>query len=210
MTMDGNDTPSILNRKELAGDPFMQFELWLEEARADHDIIEPDTMALATATKDGTPSARMVMLRDYDERGFVFYTNYESPKGKQLAENARAELLFYWGKLNRQIRISGAVTKVSRKQSEAYFQKRPRGHRLAATVSEQSEIISKRAELEGRLDKLRRESKHADIPLPPFWGCYRLLPDKFEFWQSGPNRLHDRFLYTSILNGKWRIGRLST
>ena len=101
--MEGDDTPSILNKKELAGNPFMQFELWLEEARADRDITEPDAMALATATKDGTPSARMVMLRDYDQRGFVFYTNYESPKGKQLAENARAELLLYWGKLKRQV-----------------------------------------------------------------------------------------------------------
>lgn len=197
-----------LNESDVDASPFKQFERWFRQAlEAQLDL--PDAMTLATATKDGVPSARMVMLRGSDERGFVFYTNYESPKGRQLAENSRAALVFYWRELGRQVRITGRVSKVSREESEHYFRSRPREARLAAWASDQSEVITSREALERRLEQLRAEYEGEEIPLPPYWGGYRVLPETFEFWQEHPNRLHDRFRYSQQAGGGWCIERLA-
>jgi len=165
-------------------------------------------MTLATAGKAGRPSARIVLLKGVDERGFIFYTNYESRKGRELAENANAALAFYWPELERQVRASGTVSKLSREESDKYFQSRPRGHQLGAWVSTQSDVIANRGVLEKRLQQF--EKRYPDtVPLPPFWGGYILSPTEIEFWQGRPNRLHDRFRYTKQANGNWLIERLA-
>jgi pyridoxamine 5'-phosphate oxidase len=196
-----------LDASDLDPDPLRQFAQWLSHA-LESGLILPNTMTLATATRDGRPSARMVLLKGIDAGGFVFYTNYASRKGRELAENPRAALVFYWPELERQVRVTGQVTAVARSQSEEYFRTRPFGSRLGAWASHQSEIISSRAELEERLRILTL--RHADeiVPLPPFWGGYRLTPDEVEFWQARENRLHDRLLYRKTDAG-WLIERLS-
>ncbi len=196
-----------LDASDLDPDPLRQFAQWLSHA-LESGLILPNTMTLATATRDGRPSARMVLLKGIDEGGFVFYTNYASRKGRELAENPRAALVFYWPELERQVRVTGQVTAVARSESEEYFRTRPFGSRLGAWASHQSEIISSRAELEERLRVLTL--RHADelVPLPPFWGGYRLTPDEVEFWQARENRLHDRLRYRKTDAG-WLIERLS-
>jgi len=192
---------------DLDADPFRQFAHWFELARAGNDP-DPHAMTLATATRDGVPSARMVLLNSFDEHGFVAYTNYDSRKGQELAVNPYAALVFYWPELRRQVRIAGTMARVSRDESEAYFRTRPTGSRLGAWASPQSTVIVGREALDQRLEELAAEYGEGDIPCPPHWGGLRLTPSAFEFWQSRPNRLHDRFRYTRQTSG-WLIERLA-
>ena len=190
-----------LRRSDLDPEPLKQFGEWYAEAGN-------DVVALATAARDGWPSARMVLLKGADERGFVFHSSYESRKARELAENPRAALLFYWHDLGRQVRVEGDVEQVDRGESETYFKTRPRGGQLAAWTSSQSEPIGTRDELEERFAELERTFEGADVPLPPHWGGFRLVPETYEFWQHRENRLHDRFRYRR--NGDdWVIERLS-
>ncbi len=190
-----------------APDPFEQFGRWFDEARA-AGIDLYDAMALATAGRDGRPSVRMVMLRGFDRRGFVFFTNYESPKARDLAENPYAALLFYWARLGRQVRISGRVARTSREESEAYFRTRPFESQIAALISPQSRVIPSRRVLEAALEAKRAEFAGREVPLPAHWGGFRVEPDGFEFWEAGPNRLHNRVRYTRE-DESWRIELLA-
>jgi pyridoxamine 5'-phosphate oxidase len=196
-----------LQASDLDPDPIKQFEQWLEQALV-AGLVLPNTMALATATPDGRPSARMLLLKGLDERGFTFYTNYESQKGTELATNPHAALVFYWAELERQVRVTGRAERVSRAESEAYFRTRPFGSRLGAWASPQSEVISSRAVLEDRVRELSLEYLGENVPLPPFWGGFRLYPDEVEFWQGRGNRLHDRFRYRRQGND-WIVERLA-
>ena len=168
-----------------------------------------NAMTLATATPDGVPSARIVLLKEFDEHGFVFYSNYESQKGRELAANPRAALVFYWPDLERQVRISGRVEQVSREESERYFRSRPFGSRIGALASRQSERLTERDELEERVRRLTLQYKGDEVPLPSAWGGYRLVPATLEFWQGRPSRLHDRLRYTRAADGTWMVERLS-
>jgi len=197
-----------LNEGDVDADPMTQFTRWFEQALAAH-VPEPNAMTVATATRAGVPSARIVLLKGFDARGFVFYTNYESRKGSELADNPVAALVFHWVELHRQVRITGAVEQVSREESDAYFQSRPRGSRLGAWTSQQSSILDGRAPLEARLAELKAQFGEGDIPLPPFWGGYRVIPDTVEFWQGRLSRLHDRLRYARQSDTTWRIERLS-
>ena len=199
---------SGLQEKDLARDPFRQFEQWFQEAEA-AKVIEPNAMTLATATRDGRPSARTVLLKGLDGRGFVFYTNYESRKGRELAENPRATLLFPWLALERQVIIEGSLVKISPEESAAYFHSRPRASQLGAWVSQQSAIIPGRATLEEALKSLEKTHAGAEVPLPPAWGGYRLNPDSLEFWQGRRSRLHDRLRYRRAAGGEWIVERLA-
>ena len=196
-----------LSEDDLAEGPFEQFEQWFQQA-VDAKIDLPDAMTLATATRDGLPSARIVLLRGFDERGLVFYTDYQSQKGQELAENPNAALVIYWRELDRQIRITGTVSTVSLEASEEYFRSRPISSQLAALASKQGEVISNRQELECRYKQLMETYRQREIPLPPYWGGFRLLPGWFEFWQGRPNRLHDRLRYTHRPGESWKIERL--
>lgn len=197
----------FLRRQDLLPDPLEQFSLWYQIAQ-EADIKYPEAMALATAGLDGVPAVRMVLLRGFDSRGFRFYTNYESKKGQQLAENPYAALLFYWGRLDRQVRIEVEVEKLSAEESDAYYANRPIDHQISAWASLQSQPIANREELEERFRQLQQKFP-ADIPRPTHWGGYLARPKSFEFWQQGPGRLHDRFLYSPSPEGNWRITRLA-
>jgi pyridoxamine 5'-phosphate oxidase len=197
-----------LRRRDLDPDPIKQFDAWFTAA-AKAGIHDANAMALATATLDGKPSARVVLLKDFDESGFVFYTNYASEKGRQLEENPRAALVLYWMEVERQIRIEGTVEKTSREESEQYFHTRPAGAQLGAWASRQSEVIDARRVLNARLEEITERFAQGEIPLPPHWGGYRLKPEGIEFWQGRPDRLHDRFRYTRQKNGSWQIDRLA-
>ena len=195
-----------LNEAEIAADPVEQFQKWLDEA-LDADIMEATAMTLATADAAGRPSTRTVLLKDVGKNGFVFYSNYESRKGKELAANPHAALNFYWDVLERQVRIEGQVSKLSREASESYFHSRPRGSQLGALASNQSEVIENREVLEERVQTL--DKKYPDeIPLPDDWGGYALTPEVVEFWQGRPNRVHDRLRYVRKGEG-WGLKRLS-
>ncbi len=196
-----------MDEADLAADPIVQFGRWFKEAEA-AELIEPSAMTLATAAADGRPSARMVLLKGFDQRGFVFYTNYGSRKAGELGADAAAALVFWWPPLERQVRVEGRVERVSREESEAYFRTRPLGSRLGAWASAQSEVIPGRAVLEERLERLSARYADGNVPLPPFWGGYRVRPDTIEFWQHQPNRLHDRLRYRRD-GGAWVIERLS-
>ena len=197
-----------LDRLTVAPNPFAQFELWLKDALRTEGAVEGNAMTLATVDADGQPAARIVLLRGHDERGFVFFTNYESRKGHALKTHPKAALLFYWGGPERQIRIEGSVEPVSAAESDAYFATRPRGHRLSAWASQQSEIVVDRETLERKMNEADERFAGAEVPRPPYWGGYRLTPQRFEFWQGRPNRVHDRIAYTRD-DGRWRIERLS-
>jgi pyridoxamine 5'-phosphate oxidase len=184
-------------------DPLTQFATWFEEAK-DAGLRVPEAVALATATDDGAPSARMVLLKDFSERGFVFYSNYESRKGRELDANPRAALLFYWDPQRRQVRIEGGVQRLSAAESAAYFRTRPPGARLSAWASRQSEVVESRAALEDAVERLRGE----ELDAPPHWGGYLLRPNVFEFWQHRDDRLHDRFRYRREASA-WVIERLA-
>ena len=199
-----------LRRADLQDDPIAQFARWFEEAVAT-EAIDPNAMTLATAAADGAPAARIVLLKGFDARGFVFFTNYESAKARQLAENPRAALAFYWQALERQVRIRGKVERVSREESEAYFRSRPLGSRLGAWASPQSEVVANREVLERGLNAAREKFANGEVPLPPHWGGFRVVPTSVELWQGRPNRLHDRFRYTRAdeVESGWKIERLA-
>lgn len=218
-----------LDRADLQADPLKQFESWFSDAHPKGNRlwkiaigfykwlqivfganpIEPNVMTLATADKEGHPSARTVLLKGVDERGFIFFTNYESRKGRELTENPWASLVFYWSELERQVCISGSISKISASESEAYFKSRPRGSQLAAWSSTQSTVLKDRSELEKRFKEIEQRFNSGTIPLPPFWGGYVLNPTRVEFWQGKPSRMHDRFSYTRGTDGQWSLDRLS-
>src|SRR5207248_7147123 len=197
-----------LRRSDLNPDPIKQFGNWFTAA-IEASIRDVNAMSLATACRDARPSVRIVLVKSFDQDGFVFFTNYESAKGKQLDANPYAALGFYWIELDRQIRISGVVEKTSREESQAYFHSRPIGSQLGAWASRQSEVIDARRVLDARMAEATERFGNKTIPLPPHWGGYRLKPDLFEFWQGRPNRLHDRFRYTRQQNASWLIERLA-
>ncbi len=197
-----------LNDYELDEDPFNQFDLWFARA-VDAGIELADVMTVATASRDGAPSARIVVLRGVDERGFVFYTDYRSAKSRDLMENPRAALVFYWRELGRQVRITGSVQKVSRDESVHYFNSRPLESRLAAAASDQSEVVPDRKMLEARFEALKEQHNAGEVPCPEDWGGFRVTPHEFEFWQGRELRLHDRFRYRRDEDGTWKIERLS-
>jgi pyridoxamine 5'-phosphate oxidase len=220
-----------LNRQDLAADPLAQFQTWFGQAsitlsgsrwrqigialyklwhavlgRASADV---NAMVLATASREGRPSARTVLLKGVDQRGFIFFTNYDSRKGQELAENPDASLVFYWPDLERQVCVAGAVTKLPSEESEAYFKTRPKGSRLAAWASNQSDVVADRRVLEKKWQEMAARFPGKDVPLPPKWGGYVLSPMRIEFWQGRPNRLHDRFRYSKQEDGSWQIERLA-
>ncbi len=206
-TLDG------LRRKDLADDPLAQFGAWFEQWRASaasrSTTTDVNAMTLATVDAEGRPAARIVLLKGVDERGFLFFTNYESDKGRQMARNPHAALTFYWPDFERQVRVEGDVTKLAAAESDAYFRSRPRGSRLAALASHQSEVVADRAALEAKWREMEEIYPGEEIPCPPFWGGYALRPARIEFWQGRANRLHDRFRYTRTVEGAWKIERLS-
>jgi pyridoxamine 5'-phosphate oxidase len=197
-----------LSETEIDSNPFAQFKKWFDEALS-ADILEPNAMTVATTTPEGKPSARMVLLKDYDARGFVFYTNYNSHKAQELAENPQAALVFWWAELQRQIRISGRVEKISDSESDKYFYSRPFSSRLGAWASNQSEVIENREVLEQNLEELKQKYQDREIPRPPHWGGIRVIPAEIEFWQGRSSRLHDRLVYTRDYDDGWKIERLS-
>jgi len=197
-----------LDETDVSHDPIVEFARWFAEAQ-EAEVLEVNAMTLATATAAGVPSARIVLLKAFDERGFVFFTDYRSRKGGELEANPRAALVFYWGELERQVRITGGVVLTSREESEEYFRSRPLGSRLGAWASHQSRVIPGRTALEQDLRDVEERYGDGEVPLPPHWGGYRLVPDAIEFWQGRESRLHDRMRYTREVGKEWRVERLS-
>jgi pyridoxamine 5'-phosphate oxidase len=198
-----------LDEADVSHDPFVEFARWFAEAQ-DAKVPDPTAMTLATSTPDGHPSARIVLLKGVDPRGFVFFTDYRSRKGMELEANPRAALVFWWGELERQVRITGGVSLVPHEESERYFKSRPLGSRIGAWASHQSRVIPSRATLEGDVKQVEDRFPTGDVPLPPHWGGYLVVPDTMEFWQGRESRLHDRIRYLREIGGHgWRIERLS-
>lgn len=200
--------PQGLRRRDLDPDPIKQFGNWFTAA-IEAGIRDVNAMCLATAGHDAKPSARIVLLKGFDHSGFVFFTNYESEKGRQLEENAQAALAFYWIEVDRQVRIRGPAEKTSREESERYFHSRPAGSQLGAWASRQSEVVDGRRVLDARMAEMIERFGDQPIPLPPHWGGYRVKPDVIEFWQGRANRLHDRFRYARQADDSWQIDRLA-
>jgi len=204
-----------LHEADVASDPMMQFDAWFKAIAAERatgrtpDWFEPNAMTLATATPEGVPSARIVLLKGYDGRHFTFFTNYASQKGSELTANPQAELCFFWAPLERQVRVHGRVARLPRAESAAYFCTRPRGSQLGACVSQQSATIADRSVLEDHLRELEKRYAGGDVPMPETWGGFALTPEHVEFWQGQPNRLHDRLRYSRQADGAWKIERLA-
>ncbi len=197
-----------LERDDLDDNAFEQFERWFGEA-CDTVELEPNAMALCTVNETGAPSSRTVLLKYFDETGFVFFTNYASRKSADIETNDRVSMLFFWRELGRQIRIDGTAAKIPATESLKYFMTRPRGSQIGAWVSQQSSIVTSRSLLEAKFDEIRRKFSNKEVPLPSFWGGYRVVPTAIELWQGRPDRLHDRFLYTRQHNDGWTIERLA-
>jgi pyridoxamine 5'-phosphate oxidase len=202
-----NYTQAGLLETDVAGDPVQQFKLWFEQAVA-ANLLEPNAMTIATVTPEGKPSARIVLLKGFDEHGFIFYTNYNSQKGVELQQCPYAALVFLWGDLERQVRIEGKVELVAIEEATAYFHSRPASSQLGAWASDQSSVIGNRSILETRLQQLEAEYIEREIPKPAHWGGFRVVPTEIEFWQGRPSRLHDRLRY-QLVDGVWKIDRLA-
>lgn len=199
-----------LDETRAAPEPLAQFKAWLDEALAADGVVEPNAVTVASVGPAGRPSLRVVLLRGYDERGFVFFTNYESRKGRELDAQPFAAMLFYWAALERQIRIEGGVARLDAAESDAYFMQRPRGHRLSAWASKQSAVVPDRAFLEAQMAREDERFKDIEVGRPPYWGGYRLTPNDYEFWQGRRNRVHDRIAYARAGDGDgWNMSRLS-
>ena len=201
-------TGTSLSRKDLATNPLDQFERWFSQAQ-ELEVVEPNAMSLSTVDENGQPWQRMVLLKAFDKRGFVFFTNFSSRKAKHIETNAQVSLLFPWVAIHRQVAICGKAEKISSIESLKYFVKRPYGSQIGAWASEQRSVISSRSLLQAKFDEIKREFKSGEVPLPTFWGGYRISPDSFEFWQGGSYRIHDRFLYSISSDECWKIDRLS-
>lgn len=197
-----------LSHDELVSSPFKQFESWYAQTM-DSDIYEPGAMTLATVDTEGQPWQRIVLLKLFDEKGFVFFTNYESRKAKHIADNQKVSLLFPWHALARQVKITGDAEKISTHESLKYFVTRPRGSQLGAWASGQSQVINSRSILDSMFDSMKQKYANEEVPLPPFWGGYRVKPKSFEFWQARESRLHDRFIYQRNNTGEWFSQRLA-
>lgn len=198
-----------LREEELVLNPFQLFKFWLEEIEANREVEEVNTMTVSTIGLDGFPKSRIVLLKEYDGESFTFYTNYLSEKGRSIANNPKVCLSFYWPKSERQVIVKGIAQKTTEEESLEYFKSRPRGSQLGAWASEQSRVISSRNYLETRLAALEKEYQEKEVPKPPHWGGYKVIPKEFEFWQGRPNRLHDRIYFTKENESNWKIDRLA-
>ena len=196
-----------LEKEDLNADPIIQFKSWFEDAKKSEPI--PTAMSLSTVNNNGEPTLRTVLLKLFDQRGFVFFTNYKSRKAGHITDNPNVAVLFNWVALERQVTITGVAEKIKTKESKKYFMSRPRGSQLGAWVSDQSSVLSSRKILELKLKEMKRKFSDGEIPLPDFWGGYRIIPKSFEFWQGRPNRLHDRFIYSMQSNELWKIDRIA-